>query len=146
VGLMNDVGAGPVALDSAVFIYYIEAHPVYLPVVDPLFDAADREDLRLVTSSITLLEVLVVPYRAGNLALANRYEAVLTQSRGVVVREIDHPQLRMAAQLRSVTAMRTPDSLQVAAALAEGCTAVVTNDRRLRTLPGLSILQLDDYI
>lgn len=146
MGLIDDVGKGPVALDSSAFIYFIEAHPVYRPVIRPIFAAADREDLTVVTSAVTLLEVLVVPYRAGNLALANHYESLLTQGRGLVVREIDRPQLRMAAQLRSVTAMRTPDSLQVAAALAEGCTAVVTNDRRLRTLPGLSILQLDDYI
>lgn len=146
MGLMDDVGTGPVALDSAVFIYYAEAHPAYLPVVDPLFDAADREDLTIVTSAVTLLEVLVVPYRAGNLALANRYESLLTQSRGVIVREIDRAQLRAAAQLRSITGMRAPDALQVAAALAEGCTAFVTNDRRLRALPGLSIFQLDDYI
>jgi predicted nucleic acid-binding protein len=146
VGLMDDVGTGPVGLDAAVVIYFIEAHPVYLPVVDPLFEAVDREELALVTSSITLLEVLVLPYRAGNLSLASRYEALLTQSRGVRMREIDRLQLRMAAQLRSVTAMRTPDALQVAAALAEGCTSFVTNDRRLRALPGLSILQLDDYI
>lgn len=38
---------------------------------------------------LTLLEVLVVPYRAGDLALANRYEAHLMHSRGVFVREID---------------------------------------------------------
>jgi hypothetical protein len=33
----------------------------------------------LVTSKLPLLEVLVVPYRAGNRALANRYEALLTR-------------------------------------------------------------------
>jgi hypothetical protein len=32
---------------------------------------------------LTLLEVLVVPYRAGNRLLAERYEALLTRSRGI---------------------------------------------------------------
>lgn len=45
--------------------------------------------MTIVTSAVTLLEVLVVPYRAGNLALATRYEEILTRSRGVVLREID---------------------------------------------------------
>jgi predicted nucleic acid-binding protein len=98
-----------------------------------------------VTSAVTLLEVLVVPYRAGNLALATRYEALLTRSRGVLVREIDHAQLRAAAQLRAVAGVRTPDALQLAAALAEGCTAFVTNDRRLPSPSGLRILQVGNY-
>jgi predicted nucleic acid-binding protein len=145
VGLIEEVGAGPVALDTAAFIYFIEEHPVYLPPLLPIFAAADREHLTIVTSAVTLLEVLVVPYRAGNLPLANRYEALLTRSRGIRLREIDHALLRAAAQLRATTGVRTPDALQLAAALAEGCTGFVTNDRRLPSLPGLRILQVGDH-
>lgn len=32
MGLIEDVGGGPVALDTAPFIYFIEEHPRYLPV------------------------------------------------------------------------------------------------------------------
>lgn len=146
MGLIDDVGNGPVALDTAAFIYFIEAHPLYLPALLPVFSAADREELTIVTSAVTLLEVLVVPYRAGNSALATRYEHILTRSRGVVLREIERGQLRAAAQLRAVAGIRTPDALQLAAALAEGCTAFVTNDQRLHSVPGLPILQLASYV
>ncbi len=145
MGLIDGVGAGPVALDTAAFIYFIEEHPLYLPPLLPIFAAADNEDLTIVTSAVTLLEVLVVPYRAGNLPLANRYDALLNRSRGVRLREIDQALLRAAAQLRATTGVRTPDALQLAAALAEGCTAFVTNDRRLPSLPGLRILQVGDH-
>jgi predicted nucleic acid-binding protein len=144
--LIDDVGLGPVGVDTAAFIYFIEAHPTYLPSLRPLFDAADREVLTIVTSAVTLLEVLVVPYRAGNQPLAQRYEALLTRGRGVILREIDRSLLRAAAQLRAVAGVRTPDALQLSAALAEGCTTFVTNDRRLPSLPGLRILLLDNYI
>jgi predicted nucleic acid-binding protein len=146
MGLIDDVGTGPVGVDTAAFIYFIEANPAYLPALLSLFAAADQEDLTIVTSAITLLEVLVVPYRAGNVALASRYEALLTGSRGVLVREIDRTQILAAAQLRAVAGVRTPDALQLAAALSEGCTAFVTNDQRIRSLPGLPVLQLADYI
>ena len=145
MGLIDEVGPGPVALDTAAFIYFIEAHPLYLPPLLPVFAAADEESLTIVTSAVTLLEVLVVPYRAGNLPLANRYEALLNRSRGVRLRDIDRALLRVAAQLRATTGVRTPDALQLAAALAEGSTAFVTNDRRLPSLPGLRILQVGDY-
>jgi predicted nucleic acid-binding protein len=143
--LIEAVGAGPVALDTAAFIYFIEEHPLYLPALLPIFAAADSEELTIVTSAVTLLEVLVVPYRAGNLPLANRYEALLNRSRGVRLRKIDRGLLRAAAQLRASTGVRTPDALQLAAALSEGCTAFVTNDRRLPSLRGLRVLQVGDH-
>jgi len=145
VGLTEEVGTGPVALDTAIFIYLIEEHPTYLPAVRPLFEGADRGELEIVTSAITLLEVLVVPYRAGNLPLAARYEALLTRSRGVRLIDLDRTQLRAAAQLRAVHGVRTPDALQLAAALTARCTVFVTNDRRLPPLPGLRIVQLTEF-
>jgi len=45
-----------------------------------LFAEADAGRRRLVTSAVTLLEVLVVPYRADNRALAARHEALLTRT------------------------------------------------------------------
>jgi hypothetical protein len=82
VGLIDEVGAGLVALDTAAFIYFIEEHPLYLPPLLPVFAAADEERRTIVTSAVTLLEVLVVLYRAGNLPLANRYEALLSSQQG----------------------------------------------------------------
>lgn len=146
MGLREAVGAGPVAVDTAVFIYFAEEHAELLPVVRPLFVAVDRGELEMVTSSVTLLEVLVAPYRTGNLPLAARYEALLTRSRGLRLVELDRTQLRAAAQLRAVHGMRTPDALQVAAALTARCTALITNDRRLPAMPGLRIIQLADHL
>lgn len=145
MGLTDSLGPGPVALDTAVFIYFIEEHPAYLPLVAPLFREADAGRREVVTSAVTLLEVLVIPYRAGNLPLAERYEALLTRSRGVRLVEVDRGQLRAAAQLRARGRLRTPDALQVAAALSAGCSAFVTNDRALPAVPGLRIFQLDDF-
>jgi len=147
VGLREDLGPGPTALDTALFIYYIEENETFLPLVAPIFDDVAAGRREVVTSSLTLLEVLVVPYRAGNLALAARYEAYLSQSRGVRLVEIGRPQLRMAAQLRALhPKVRTPDALQVATALSAGCTAFVTNDRDLPAVPGLAILKLRSYL
>jgi len=69
-----------------------------------------------------------------------------TRSRGVRVAEISRDHLRAAAQLRAATGVQTPDSLQLVAALAAGCTAFLTNDRDLPTIPGLRILQLSSYV
>ncbi len=50
-----------IGLDTAPLIYFVEEHPVYLPQVDPFFEAMGRGDIEVVTSTLTLLEVLVRP-------------------------------------------------------------------------------------
>ena len=145
MGLINDLGRGPVGVDTAIFIYFIEEHPTFLPLVEPLFREVDEGRLELITSVLTLLEVLVVPYRTGDHLLAGRYESILTRSRGVRIADISRDHLRAAAQLRAKTGVRTPDSLQLVAALSAGCTAFLTNDREFPTVPGLRILQTASY-
>lgn len=145
MGLIDDAGKGPVGVDTALFIYLIEEDPLFLPVVLPLFREADEGKRELVTSALTLLEVLVVPYRTGDRPLAQRYEALLTTSRGVRLVDITRDQLAAAAQLRAVTSARTPDALQLVAAIGQGCKVFVTNDRRLPAIPGLQVLQLNGY-
>jgi len=131
VGLIDDLGDGPVAVDTAPFIYFIEGDARYAPLVESLFQLAAHGSRHLVTSTLTLMELLVVPYRAGNQPLADQYEALLTRSRGLQMVELSRDVLRGAAQLRAVSGARTPDAIQLAAALAAGCRTFVTNDRRL---------------
>jgi hypothetical protein len=99
VGLIERLGPGPVAVDTPIFIYMMEEHPVYLPEVEPLFEQAAAGKRELVTSSLTLLELLVIPYRSGNRRLAAQYEAILTQGRGIRMVDISLEQLRIAAEL-----------------------------------------------
>jgi predicted nucleic acid-binding protein len=145
VGLIADIGPGRIGVDTCVFIYFMEENPQFLPVIEPLFEEADAGTRELVTSALTLLEVLVVPYRAGDAALAGRYAQLLTNSRGIRMVELSRDQLRDAAQLRAAANIRTPDALQLAAAARYGCTAFVTNDRRLPAVRGTRVLQLADY-
>lgn len=146
MGLSDVLGSGPVAVDTAVFIYFLEEHPIFLAAVRPLFASAARGQRDLVTSAVTLLEVLVVPYRAGNLPLAARYEALLTRGRGLRLIDVDRAQIRAAAQLRALYRLRTPDALQLAAALTANCSALVTNDRDFPDVPGFQIVQLSHYV
>lgn len=145
MALIDDVGAGSVGIDTAIFIYFIEEDGRYISTIAPLFEAADAGEIEIVTSALTLLEVLVVPYRAGDVGLAERYEAVLSRGRGIRMVDLSRDHLRRAAQLRASSGVATPDALQLAAALAAQCSTFVTNDRRLPSIPNLKILQLSAY-
>jgi predicted nucleic acid-binding protein len=143
--LIAALAPGPVGVDTVGFIYYIEEHARFAGVIAPLFEAVDRGERRIVTSALTLLEVLVVPYRASDLSLAERYEALLTRSLGLELIELDRAQLRSAAALRAAYGVRTPDALQLAAALSVHCGTFVTNDRELPEPPGLEVIQIADF-
>ena len=72
MALIDDLGPGPVALDTAILIYFIEEHPRFLPVVAPVFSAVASARLTAITSGVTLIETPVIPYRSGNAGLAAR--------------------------------------------------------------------------
>jgi predicted nucleic acid-binding protein len=145
LGLSADLGIGRIGVDTAIFIYLIEEDPRFMPLVEPLFEDVAGGRREIVTSALTLLEVLVVPYKARNVELAGRYEDLLTNSRGIAVVDLSRDQLRTAAHLRAATGMKTPDALQLAAALSARCTAFLTNDRRIPALREMRVLQLSEY-
>ena len=87
-----------------------------------------------------------MPYRAGNRVLAEQYEALLTRSRGIRLVDLSRDHLRAAAQLRAATGVKTPDALQLVAAVGAGCTTFLTNDRRLPLVPGLRVVELTSSV
>ena len=92
-----------------------------------------------------LVALVVVGGGEAVVGLAEHYEELLSNSRGIAVMDLTRDQLRIAAQLRAATGVKTPDALQLAAALGAGCTTFVTNDRRIPAIRGMRVLQLGDY-
>ncbi len=144
--MVDFIKSGPVGIDTAIFIYFIEEHPRYFTAVEALFQAVENGFLQGVTSGITLLETLIHPLRYRNQHLAREYEAILTQSRNLKLVELTIPLLLKAAKLRADTGMKTPDALQIAAALSMTCPVFLTNDRHLPEIENLQILQLEAFV
>jgi predicted nucleic acid-binding protein len=143
VGWVEPLYGHIVGLDTAPLIYYLEAHPLYLPRVDPFFDALDRGELQIVTSTVTLIEVLTQPLRQGNAALAQQYRDLLLNTQGLTVQAVTPAIAERAARLRAVHAFRTPDAIQLATALAAGASSFLTNDGKLAGVSGLRVLVVD---
>lgn len=135
-----------IGLDTSPFIFFIEEHPDYLPVVLPLFHAIHAERVKAVTSTITLLEVLVHPLRQGNAKLSQQYQTILTQARGIKMLTVTPDIAQRAAKVRADFGTRTPDSIQIAAALSVGATTFITNDRGFLRFPNIQIVLLADLV
>ena len=78
---INGLPGKTVGLDTAPLIYFIEENPIYLEAATLFFKAMDKGDFTVVTSTVTLLEVLVQPLRSNNTALASEYQDILLNSK-----------------------------------------------------------------
>jgi len=142
---INDLQGKTVGLDTAPLIYFIEENPTYLEAVRLFFEAMDRGDFAVVTSTITLLEVLVHPLRSNNRELAAEYRDILLNSR-LMTMEVSNTIAEQAARLRATHNIRTPDAIQISAALNAGASHFFTNDVRLPAISSIQIISLDSLI
>jgi predicted nucleic acid-binding protein len=129
-----------VMVDTAPFIYVLESHPQFSDQFLGLFEAAAKGDLTIALSTITLAEVLTGPFKAGQTALAKRYEKSLSYYKVIPV---STPIAALAAQLRAQYRLKLPDAIQLATALDIGATAFVTHDRDFSQVTGVEILMGD---
>ena len=133
-----------VGLDTAPLIYFIEQNPTYLEMMRLFFRTLNQGEFRVVTSVVTLPEVLVYPLRQGNRILAQQYRDILFNAEGLTTIQVSPDIAEVAAQLRAVHNLRTPDAIQMATAICEGASFFLTNDARLPSLPGLKVLLLEE--
>lgn len=126
-----------VVVDTAPFIYLLESHSQFADQFVGLFEAAAAGDLNIALSTITLAEVLIGPFKAGQTALAKRYEKALSQYSVV---PISPPIAVLAAQLRAQYRLKLPDAIQLATAMDVGAAAFVTHDTDFSPVVGMTIL------
>jgi predicted nucleic acid-binding protein len=136
-------GARSVFLDTAPIIYHVERNPTYVARTRPIFQRIDAGNIEAVTSTISLVECLVVPLRRGDTALATRFRTAITTGMSTRMVGVDAA-AEHAAELRATLNFGLADAFQVACALRDGVDAFVTNDRKLLRAPRLRVLVLDD--
>ena len=129
-----------VMVDTAPFIYVLESHPQFADQFIGLFEAAAEGSLTIALSAITLAEVLSGPFKAGQTALAKRYEKSLSH---YSVIPVSTSIAALAAQLRAQYRLKLPDAIQLATALDIGAAAFVTHDRDFSHVTGMDILMGD---
>ena len=135
-----------VALDTSVFIYQLDATPGYFDVVHPIFHWLEGPAGDAVTSTVTMLELLVQPYRAADLDRVNRFYASLSTYPNLDWVPHTLAIADQAARLRAMHRLQTPDAIQAATALAAGASGLVTNDAAFRRVPELDVLLVDDLL
>ncbi len=130
----------------AFFIYKVEENERYLQLADAVFAWIRAPRGRAVTSTITMLELLVKPYRISNINRVNQFYALLSTYPHP---EWIEPTLEVAdraARLRAEHNLRTPDALQAATALACRATGFISNDTVFHKVGALEVVILNEVL
>jgi predicted nucleic acid-binding protein len=130
-----------VFLDTNLWIYIVEdAGDLSRHARDLVLRAAERRDT-LLTSTMTVGEVLTKPRELKLHALAGRYRSLLA-SPGVIVLPFDIDCAELYADLRADRTIKSPDAIQLACAAKARCDLFITNDERLsrKIVPGIQFI------
>jgi predicted nucleic acid-binding protein len=115
--------------DSNLFIYLFENHHEFGPPTADLRRKMLKRGDQLVTSTITVGEILVKPLRKGDLDSCRLYEETLSKTALLV--PFDVGVARRYATVRATTIIKGPDAIQLACAGEAGVDLFITNDHRL---------------
>lgn len=115
--------------DTNLFIYLLETEGVLRDRVADLRRSMLARGDQLVTSALTLGEVLAKPTRLGDTEMQTKYEEAICGASLVV--PFGSKEARIYAKLRSDRSIKAPDAIQLACAAAAGVDLFITNDARL---------------
>jgi predicted nucleic acid-binding protein len=126
--------------DTNIFIYMFEGvEPNRTRMVGIRRRMLERGD-RIVTSTMTLGELLVKPTRLGQASLIEQYDRAVRSTAQVI--NFDAQVAWRFASLRATHSLRSADAIQLACAAHTGVDLFLTNDQRLHSLniPGIEFI------
>lgn len=131
-------------IDSAPLIYYVEQHVDFFAPMVQIVHHIESTSVQVFTSVIALTEVMVQPLRTDNTELAQEYHDILVARNELALVPVTTELAISAGAIRARYALRTPDAIHVATALATDCDAILTNDADIRRVTELNVLILKD--
>lgn len=118
-----------IAFDTSFLIPLLEETGEREETIARLFGLIEKKSLSLITSTVTLLEVLVHPHRNKDLAMIRDYYGYLPRAPFLRLIPVTIEIADKAAELRAKYGFKTPDAIQLATAIEGKATLFLTRDR-----------------
>lgn len=129
-----------IAVDTAPLIFFLEDHPTWAETYAPLFQGLAEGRWRGVISTITLAEVLAGPLQQQRHALAERYEAELSNPTHWSLVPLNQPVASRAGRLRVRYGLKLLDAVQLSTAIHTNAAALITHNRDFSRCEDVPIL------
>jgi predicted nucleic acid-binding protein len=126
--------------DTNLFIYLWEDYGALSQVVNDLRTKMLRRGDQLVTSTLTLGEILVKPTVAGDAELCKKYEQAISGVALLV--PLDVKVAKIYSSIRRDRLLKAPDAIQLACAASVATDLFITNDGHLQDkhVPGIQFI------
>jgi len=115
--------------DTNLFIYLIEENPLYLDKIDALLAHLETKGYEIITSALTVGEILTKPYKDDRLDLVEKYQNFFEE---IFLVDLDRHTASRFAQMRARCNIKTPDAIQIASAIEGSADLFITNDEKLK--------------
>lgn len=131
-------------IDTAPIIYFLENSSLYMESMEKFFAGCMKENIQIVTSTLTIEEYLVSPYSNGKIQYVDNFKRFIKYMNIEIV-DIDSTIAEQGAKIRGqYKNFKAMDALQIATAVISGCDMFFTNDKQLRQEKVLPCMTIDD--
>jgi len=135
-----------VYFDANIFIYTLEGIAPWDVELKDVFSGLLAGEFSAVTSSLSLAECLVLPFRQNKIDLVKTYREALLPSYYLDVVPINDRILLSTAKTRAQINLKLPDAIHATTALTQKCTTILTNDTDFSRVPNIELFLLSDWI
>jgi predicted nucleic acid-binding protein len=135
-----------VALDANVFVYLFESTGPLAEAASAVVNAVSARRIVGIVSSVALTEVIVRPALLGHDTMGERYVDAIQSIENLHIVPATVEIAVEAGFVRARTGLTLAEAVHVATARVAGASVLVTNDRRVRSLPKLDVVQLVDLV
>ena len=135
-----------VYFDANIIIYLIEGFPLYQKLINDVQLILENDDFVAYTSELSICESLIKPFKVKADNTASLFRTFLEESGCFSMIAIDRDILIKSAHIAASTAMKTPDAIHIATAMASGCDLFLSNDKNIRMPESLEKILPADYL
>ena len=121
-----------IAFDTSFLIMVLEGKGREAEFASRIMEITQKRKLAIISSTVTLLEALVRPYRAGATEAVNQYYGHLVRSAIIRLVPLTVEIADRAACLRARYGLKTSDAIQLATAVSEKATLFLACDKDFR--------------
>jgi predicted nucleic acid-binding protein len=127
--------------DTMLFVYWFENHPLHAKRVQHILSKMEERKDRLCTSTFTVAEVLVGPYKVGDVAAAKKIRGVF-ESPFVELLPFNMATADQYARIRVQQRVSPADAIHLSCAAQAGTDLFLTNDAALsgKVIPGIQFI------
>ncbi len=130
--------------DTAPLIYLVEKNDFFYEKCKNILALCIKNRTKIYTSTITVTEFGVIPYREGKTQVINDFEKLLTFAK-FNIENITYNIAEIGYKLRAkYQFLKTPDALQLATAIYHNCNKFITNDRKLKQISEIEIVLITE--